>query len=203
MNSSIFISTEEEKEIAKKLSPLRAKVYLESRAFMRGCIAELLDKSPFEITLKAYPGEIPKIPKKDGNISISHTKNDLIVIWHEEKIGIDIEKTDRKFNYQCLAKKYFYKNFDIQDEKNWKKKDILNNWSAIEAAIKWDGGKLSNDLKQWQYIKNEKKILHEKKKLKLKLHQLFYKEWTISIATQSNEFKHNELIICDKETELF
>ena len=198
MIGSNQISTAEEKEIAKKLPFTKAGVFLESRAFMRDCLSTLLNSNPLEVPLKAYPGEIPKIPEEIGNISISHTENVLIVIWHKEKIGIDIEKSDRKFNYQSLANKYFKKNLNIKDSNKLDKKEILNQWSAIEAAIKWEGGKIANDLKQWRYIRNEGKILHEKKKLKLKLNQFEYKEWTISIAMKSNIYENNKFIICDK-----
>ena len=102
------ISTSEEKKISKLLSEKRAKVFLESRAFMRQCLSNLFNLNPLEIPLKAHPGEIPNIPEEMGNISISHTKNILILIWHEEKIGIDIEVSKRKFNYRGIAKKYFH-----------------------------------------------------------------------------------------------
>ena len=200
MTNSNYISTEEEKAIAKKLSVMRSKIYLESRAFIRDCISNLLNKNPLEITLKAYPGAIPKIPKEYGNISMSHTNNALVVVWHKEKVGIDIEKSDRKFNYQCLAKKYFKNNFEIKNNERLKKKDVLDYWSAIEAAIKWNGGKLANDLKEWKYNKDKNIILHKNKNLKLQLNQLVYKEWTISVATQSKESLTNDLIICDEDT---
>ena len=198
MKGSNQISTTEEKEIAKNLSNLRAGIFLESRAFMRECLATLFDMNPLKIPLRAYPGEIPKIPKEIGNISISHTEDILIVIWHKEKVGIDIERSNRNFNYQSLAKKYFKKNLGTKDFNKLNQNEILNHWSAIEAAIKWEGGKIANDLRQWKYIKNEEKILHEKKQLKLKLSQFEYMGWTISIAMESNIYENHEFIICDK-----
>ncbi len=197
MRGTSQTSTTEEKEIAKKLSHIKARVFLESRAFMRECLSTLLDSDPLEVPLKAYPGKIPELPEEMGNISISHTEDILIVIWHEEKIGIDIEKSERKFNHQSLAKKYFRKNLDTKNINKLDKKAILNQWSAIEAAIKWEGGKLANDLKQWKYIKHEDKIFHEKKNLKLQLNQFEYKEWTISVAMKSNIFINEQFIICD------
>ena len=203
MIGSNQISTSEEKEIASKLSHIRAGVFLESRAFIRECLSTLLDSNPLEVPLRAYPGEIPMIPEEIGNISISHTGNILIVIWHIEKIGIDIERSDRNFNYQSLAKKYFQKNLDKKDINKLDKKEVLNQWSAIEAAIKWEGGKIANDLKQWKYIKHENKILHMNKKLKLKLNQFEYKGWTISVAMKSNIYKNDKFIICDKVNNFF
>ena len=109
MMDSKYISTTEEKKIAYNLPIKRAKVFLESRAFMRECLSDFLEITPLDITLKAHPGAVPQVPPNIGNISISHTQNVLIVILHEEKIGIDIENSDRKFNYQGLTKKYFQK----------------------------------------------------------------------------------------------
>ena len=95
-------------------------------------------------------------------ILIRHTQNVLIVILHEDKIGIDIENSDRKFNYQGLTKKYFQKRERTKNKISIQKKDILQEWSAIEAAIKWEGGKISKDLKEWEYVSEEKEIYHKK-----------------------------------------
>ncbi len=62
------------------------------------------------------------------------------------------------------------------------KNSILNQWCAIEAAIKWDHGKLAKDIKEWQYSKNDKTLFHKKKKLKLKFTQITFYKWTISLA---------------------
>ena len=197
MIGSKQISTSEEKEIARNLPYKRAKVFLESRAFIRECLSNLLGIKPLEIPLKAYPGEIPKIPKEIGNISISHTKDTLIVIWDENRIGIDMEKTNRNFNYKSLAEKYFRKNTEMTDKLKINKNYVLKNWSAVEAAIKWDGGKLSKDLKNWKYLKKKGKIIHENKKIELQLNQFEYKDWTISIAMQNKTYQNDQFVICD------
>ncbi len=189
-----YVSTNEEKNIARELTDRRAKVFLESRAFIRECLSNLLNIEPLEIPLNAYPGQIPKITQDIGNISISHTQNVLIVIWHYEKIGIDIEKSNRQFNYQGLEKKYHLNNGKIKINK----KDILNMWSAIEAAIKWEGGKLSKDIKKWKFTKNKSNIFHRDKKIKLQLHQFDYRGYIVSIAFKNELLKKNQLIICDK-----
>ena len=33
---------------------------------------------------------------------------------------------------------------------------ILNQWCAVEAAIKWDHGKLAKDINDWQYFEKPK-----------------------------------------------
>ena len=113
----------------------------------------------------------------------------------KKKIGIDIERLDRDFNYEKLAKKYFYNSTTFNNTKKLYKKSILNQWCAIEAAIKWDHGKLAKDIKEWQYSENEKTLFHKKKRLKLKFTQITFYKWTISLACKaSSHFKPN--IIC-------
>ena len=74
---------------------------------------------------------------------------------------------------------------------------VLKNWSAVEAAIKWDGGKLSKDLKNWKYLKKKGKIIHENKKIELQLNQFEYKDWTISIAMENKTYQNDQFVICD------
>ena len=197
MMDSKYISTTEEKKIAYNLPIKRAKVFLESRALMRECLSDFLEIRPLDIPLKAYPGAVPQVPQNIGNISISHTQNVLIVILHEEKIGIDIENSDRQFNYQGLTKKYFQKRERTKNKIRIQKKDILQEWSAIEAAIKWEGGKISKDLKEWEYVSEEKEIYHKNKNLTLTLNQFEYKDWIISIATRGKKYQNDQFIICD------
>ena len=197
MIDSKYISTTEEKKIAYNLPIKRAKVFLESRAFMRECLSDFLDIRPLDIPLKAYPGSVPQVPENIGKISISHTQNVLVVILHEDKVGIDIENSERKFNYQGLTKKYFQKKERTKNIISIQKKDILKEWSAIEAAIKWEGGKISKDLKKWEYALDKNEIYHKNKNLTLALNQFDYKNWIISIATKGEKYQNNQFIICD------
>ena len=75
---------------------------------------------------------------------------------------------------------------------------ILNQWGAVEAAIKWDHGKLAEDIKEWQYSENDKTLFHKKKKLKLKFTQITFYKWTISLAYKdTSNFIPN--IICSSK----
>ena len=190
-----YISTTNEINIASNLTLSKAKVFLESRFYIRDALSSLFNLNPLEIPLTANPGEPPTLPKGMGYISISHCKDAFIICWNQKKIGIDIECSDRSFNYRGLAKKYFYKK-NINDSE-LQRHNILKKWSAIEAAIKWDRGKLSQDIKYWHSINNEKNIFHIKKKIKVNLNQFSYLTWTISIAS-NNEIKNSENIICNQ-----
>ena len=171
-----------ELEIANKLSSHRANIFLESRAYIRQCLGNLFNINPLEVPIIANPGEPPELPKGMGHCSFSHCNDAIILVWHEKKIGIDIERLDRDFNYAKLAKKYFFESNSSNTTSESYKNSILNQWCAVEAAIKWDHGKLAEDIKEWQYSENAKMLFHKKKKLELKFTQINLYKWTISLA---------------------
>ena len=180
------VATLKELEIANKLTKQRAKIFLESRAYIRKSLGSLFNINPLEIPIIANPGEPPELPKGMGYLSFSHCKDAIILVWHKKKIGIDIERKDRDFNYAKLAKKYFFNSNRSNDMRKLYKNSILNQWCAIEAAIKWDHGKLAEDIKEWQYSENKKTLFYKKKKLKLKITQINFYQWTISLAYKNS-----------------
>ena len=187
-----------ELEIANQLSSHRANIFLESRAYIRQCLGNLFNINPLEVPIIANPGEPPELPKGMGHCSFSHCNDAIILVWHEKKIGIDIERLDRDFNYAKLAKKYFFKSNSSNTTSESYKNSILNQWCAVEAAIKWDHGKLAEDIKEWQYSENAKMLFHKKKKLELKFTQINLYKWTISLAYKDiSHFVPN--IICSSK----
>ena len=137
-----------------------------------------------------------------GHVSISHCNDALVVVWHKNKIGIDIERSDRKFNYQAIAKKYFFKTNQSLNKKNLDRSMVLNYWSIIEAAIKWDEGKISRDILEWEYLNNKNSIHHKKKKTNLYFDQFVFKYWTISIAYKNLNIENNFNILCDNSNSI-
>ncbi len=194
MGNVTHVSSPQEINIASKLSSSRAKIFLESRFYIRDALSKLFDLNPLEIPLSANPGKPPSLPSGMGYVSMSHCKDSCIICWNKKRIGIDIECSDRNFNYKGLAQKYFYKKIINNSELN--KYDILKRWSAIEAAIKWDRGKLSNDIKFWKYKNYKKNMFHIEKKLTVNLNQFSFLKWTISIASQ-NDLHSSINIICN------
>ncbi len=194
MGCVTHVSTSSELQIASKLSQPRAKIFLETRYYMRDALSALFNINPLKIPIKANPGKPPKLPNGMGYISISHCKDAFIIGWYRENIGVDIERSDRDFNYQKLARKYFQeeniKNYNLN------KYLILKEWSAIEAAIKCDRGKLSKDIKEWKYKINTENLYHTSKKIKLNLIQIPFLDWTISIAYKNNSLYELPKIIC-------
>ena len=124
------VATLKELEIANKLTKQRAKIFLESRAYIRKSLGSLFNINPLEIPIIANPGEPPELPKGMGYISFSHCKDAIILVWHEKKIGIDIERQDRDFNYEKLAKKYFFNSNKFNDRSK------LNKNSMNEKLLK-------------------------------------------------------------------
>ena len=102
------VVTVEEIKTAEKLSDLRSKVFLETRAYIRQSLSTLFDLDPLEIPINAQPGKPPSLPSGMGYISLSHCKDAITIVWHKSKIGIDIERTDRDFNHVKFAEKYFF-----------------------------------------------------------------------------------------------
>jgi len=192
MGNVTHVASPKEINIALNFSPSRAKVFLESRFYIRDALSKLFDLNPLEIPLRANPGEAPTLPKGMGYVSMSHCHDACIICWNKERIGIDIECSDRNFNYKALAQKYFYQN-TINNSK-LSKYDTLKLWSAIEAAIKWDRGKLSKDIRYWKYKNYKKNIFHIKKKLTVNLNQFSFLKWTISIASQDDLYSSINII---------
>ena len=192
------VVTVEEIKTAEKLSDLRSKVFLETRGYLRQSLSTLFDLDPLEIPISAHPGEPPRLPPNMGNISLSHCKDALTIVWHKSKIGIDIERTDRDFNYIKFAKKYFFHTNKSTHNNNLTKNMILNQWCAVEAAIKWDHGKLSNDINHWQYFEKPKELIHKKKNLHLNYSQIYFHNWTIALAYEEKTSTNPEIICCSK-----
>ena len=194
MGCVTHVSTSSELQIASNLSQARAKIFLETRYYIRDALSALFNINPMKVPITAHPGEPPELPNGMGYISISHCKDAFIIGWHRENIGIDIERSDRDFNYQKLAKKYFQKE-NIKNH-SLNKYLILKEWSAIEAAIKFDRGKLSKDIMEWRYGMDKENLYHNSKKIKLNLTQLPFLDWIISIAYKNKNLFHPPTIIC-------
>ncbi len=189
------VATVDEITTAKNLSSSRSKIFLETRTYLRQSLSTLFDLDPLEIPIKAHPGEPPSLAYGMGNISLSHCKDAITIAWHKSKIGIDIERIDRDFNYIKFAEKYFFHTNKSIHNNNLTKNMILNQWCAVEAAIKWDHGKLAKDINNWQYFEKRKKLFHKKKNIHLNYSHINFHNWTIALAYEEKT-SFNPEIIC-------
>ena len=130
------VATVGEIKTAKNQTNSRSKLFLETRANLRQALSTLFNLDPLEIPINAHPGEPPSLPSGMGNISLSHCKDALTIVWHKSKIGIDIERTDRDFNHLKFAEKYFFHTNKSNHNNYLTKNMILNQWRTVEAAIK-------------------------------------------------------------------
>ena len=192
------VATIEEIKTAKNLSSSRSKIFLETRAYLRQSLSTLFDLEPLEIPINAHPGEPPSLPSGMGNISLSHCKDAVTIVWHKNKIGIDIERTDRDFNYEKIAVKYFFHTNKSIHNNYLTKNMILNQWCAVEAAIKLDHGKLSKDINLWQFFEKPKKLIHKEKNIILNYSQINFHNWTIALAYEKKTTSNPKVICCSK-----
>ena len=192
------VATVAEIKTAEKLSDLRSKLFLESRYYMRKSLSTLFNIDPLKIPINANPGVPPQLPSEMGNISLSHCKDAIVVVWHKSKIGIDIERTDREFNYLKISRKYFTNTNKTKDINKLNKNLILNQWCAVEAAIKWDHGKLAKDINHWQYFEKPKELIHKKKNIHLNYSQINFHNWTIALAYKEKTSLNPEIICCSE-----
>ena len=192
------IATVDEIKTAKNLSSSRSKIFLETRAYLRESLSTLFDLDPLEIPINAHPGEPPILPTGMGNISLSHCKDALSIVWHKSKIGIDMERIDRDFNNIKFAEKYFFHTNKSIQNNNLTKNKILNQWCAVEAAIKWDHGKLAKDINHWQYFEKPKKLIHQKKNIHLHYSNINFHNWTLALAYEEKTSFNPEIICCSK-----
>ena len=75
---------------------------------------------------------------------------------------------------------------------------IRDRWCAVEAAIKWDHGKLAKDIKHWQFFEKPKDLIHKKKNIHLNYSQIYFHNWTIALAYEEKTALNPEIICCLK-----
>ena len=96
-----------------------------------------------------------------------------------------------------ICKKFFF-HFNKSNHNNWKRNTILNQWCAVEAAIKWDQGKIAKDIKYWEFFENPKELIHKKKNIHLNYSQINFHNWTIALAYEEKTSFNPEIICCSK-----
>ncbi len=198
MNGSQKPITAREEAYARALPSTRAMQFQHSRGCVRKALAELLKVPALTIPLNAPPGKPPKLAKGWGYISFSHCCDALFIGWSKKKIGVDIERTDRSFNANELAKRY-YSNKEIDSLKDLKDDElrfnVLKKWVIKEAAIKWQRGRLLENISHWNYCDKSRLATHNQHGFQVKVHQIINNIWCLGIAYDRNVHPET-LIIC-------
>ena len=198
MPSKLLPISSEESKWVNKLTKRRGWLYHFSRGCIRNVISSMTGTEPLHIPLRADPGEPPVLEKGWGHISISHCSDALLIGWSSEAIGVDIERQDRKFHAHKLSKRFFTKNEHSEIENltsSEAKEEVLKRWVIKEAAIKWQSGKIANNLSQWIWENNSSFAYHKKLGHKVKVYKQSHEKWTYAIALNGNSMI-NEPIVC-------
>ena len=183
---------------ALELSGKRSREYQHSRGYIRQALSELWQIPALNIPLYAPPGQSPQLSEGWGHISISHCCDALFIGWSPKRIGVDIERIDRRFNPEKLAKRYFSKK-EIDTLNDLRKEDLriatLQNWVIKEAAIKWQQANLAGNISEWNFCKTSNLMIHESLGHKIGLHRIEYDSWYIAI-TYDHKFHLHTPIVC-------
>ncbi len=189
MPSQLLPISTEEKEWVNQLSEKKGWIYHFSRGCMRNVMSQITGLDPLKIPLKADPGKPPLLGKDLGYISLSHCSDALLIGWSMNKIGVDIERKDRKLEASKLSRRFFDEDENLEIEnltKSQLQEQVLKRWTIKEAAIKWQGGKISNNLNQWIWKNDSSFVYHKQLGYKLKIYNQNYNAWTIAIAIDKN-----------------
>ncbi len=197
MPSKLLPISSEEQKWVKQLKANRGKQYHFSRGCVRHAMSSMTGLDPLEIPLKADPGQPPLLADGWGYISISHCSDALFIGWCKRKIGVDIEQKNRTFDAYKLSKRFFSESENLEIENltpDQIKEKVLTRWTVKEAAIKWQNGKISNNLNQWIWLNNSSIAYHKKLGYRVKVYNQSYQKWTYAIAFNANNIIENPII---------
>ncbi len=182
------ISSDEIK-IAKSLGKEKAFEFTASRAAIRLALSKIFEIDKLKVPLFALLGEAPKLSKGLGNVSLSHTKDQILIGWSKFDIGVDIERKDRYFEYSQLSKR-FYKKEELKYlerfKESEKKIEILKYWIMKESCLKCQRGKNIMELFDYEWDKEKNYCISKKKDTKFHFEIIEFKEFLIGISLNTN-----------------
>ncbi len=182
---------------ASRLPPKKSIQYRLSRGNTRYALSKLFAIKPLEVPLYSLPGKAPILSKNFGYVSISHCSDALFVGWSKGKIGVDIERIDRKLVCTEIPNRFFDKKDRLRLEglsEDLLKERILKIWVIKESLIKWQNGSLFKGLKEWEIHEKSGTASHKNVKSIVNIHNLRFLKWEIGIAS-SLEIKENDIKI--------
>ncbi|WP_320666597.1 4'-phosphopantetheinyl transferase superfamily protein [Prochlorococcus sp. MIT 1307] len=190
--------TKTETEWAYQLPAKRSKQYQHSRGYVREALSQIWNVPALKIPLHAPPGDVPVLDEGWGNVSFSHCCDGLFIGWSLYRIGVDIERADRNFKADLITKRYFSAK-DNESLKNLHgnsfRAAVLKQWLIKEAAIKWQRGRLSADIAEWNFCKLSHEATHQSKGYKLGVHFIKHRLWNMAVAFEKR-YQKIPPIIC-------
>ena len=197
MPSKLLPISNEEKEWVQKLTPRKGLIHHFSRGCLRHVMSNMTGLDPLDIPLKADPGKPPLLSKGWGHISMSHCSDALLIGWSSGKIGVDIERKDRKLQADKLSKRFFsdFENCEIENLTPSEAKElVLKRWVVKEAAIKWQNGQIATNINQWIWMNKSSFAYHQKLGYKVKIYENNHDKWTFAIALDESSMTHAPII---------
>ena len=197
MPSKLLPISHEEKKWVRQLTAKRGWIYHFSRGCIRNVMSNMTGVDPLKIPLEAEPGKPPLLAEGWGYISISHCCDALLIGWSSTKIGVDIERKDRKIQARKLSKRFFNhdENREIENLTERKVQEkVITRWVIKEAAIKWQGGKISTNLNQWIWINSSSFAYNKELGYKVNVYNRNHKQWTYAIALDEQLITTNPII---------
>ena len=170
----------------KKIFCLPRRVATDSESAIKRIFAEYFNRPAVDI-IRGESGK-PFLKDTPFFISVSHTSETLFIGVCDENIGLDAELQSREINYSPIIKKFS----TIEREEIQSAQDFLRHWVVKESAVKWLGGRLSQDLYKLRYEKN--KLFYGEVELPVQITLLNVHKHYIGVCSE-RDFSDAETII--------
>jgi len=155
--------SEAERAWSAALPPAVQHRYRTSRHLLRCRLAACLELPPEAVPLHSPPGEAPGLAEGYGAVSLSHSRDQLLLAWSPWPIGVDLEWAQRPIAAELLARRFFppreWQQLQRQDPPE-RPGLVLESWVRKEAAIKWQRSSLATDLRHWHWCSEQQRLEH-------------------------------------------
>lgn len=137
--------------------------YRTSRHLLRCRLAGCLGLLPEAVPLHSPPGQAPRLAEGHGAVSLSHSRELLLLAWSPWPIGVDLEWQQRTIAAESLARRFFPPQEWQQLQRHSPAERaalVLESWVRKEAAIKWQRSSLATDLRHWHWCAERQRLEH-------------------------------------------
>ena len=162
---AVALSPQEEHWCLQLPEALQAR-YRHSRGRLRHCLAQWLSLPADQLPLHSPPGEAPSLGEGLGWVSLSHSRQQLLLAWSPWPIGVDLEWAARPLLAEAVARRFFPPEewHDLQTlAPDQRQRAVLESWVRKEAAIKWHRGGLAHDLRHWCWQPSTGALIHRQR----------------------------------------
>ena len=137
--------------------------YRTSRHLLRARLSTCLGLPAEAVPLHSPPGEAPCLAEGYGAVSLSHSRDQLLLSWSPWRIGVDLEWQQRRIAAELLARRFFppqeWQQLQSQAPPE-REALVLESWVRKEAAIKWQRSSLATDLRHWHWCVERQRLEH-------------------------------------------